>query len=211
MCSLWRGRFFTSRHSADRVMGSERKRWEERYAAGGTRGDSPSDFLVAHAALVQGRVLDVAAGAGRNALFLARRGLRVDAFDIALAGLQIAQSAARAEGLAVRLVQADLESLALPRGCYDAAINIRYLQRSLFEPLRAAVKVGGIILFETFLIDQQALGHCRNPAFLLQRGELRAAFSACEILVYEEGLFPDAAPPAYLARMIARRLQRSAR
>jgi SAM-dependent methyltransferase len=190
-------------------MDGDRKRWEDRYAAAGTRSDGPSDFLAAHAALLHGRVLDVAAGAGRNALFLARRGLRVDAFDIALAGLRIAQSAARADGLDVRLVQADLESFPLPRGCYDAAINIRYLQRSLFEPLQAAVKVGGIILFETFLIDQRTLGHCHNPAFLLQRGELRAAFSGCEILIYEEGLFRDAAPPAYLARMIARRLQRS--
>ena len=181
-------------------MDEDRKRWEDRYAAAGTRSDGPSDFLAAHAALLHGRVLDVAAGAGRNALFLARRGLRVDAFDIALAGLRIAQTAARADGLDVRLVQADLESLPLPRGCYDAAINIRYLQRSLFEPLQEAVKVGGIILFETFLIDQRTLGHCHNPAFLLQRGELRAAFSGCEILIYEEGLFRDTASRPLILR-----------
>jgi tellurite methyltransferase len=191
----------------DVMMSDARKRWEERYAAPGPSSDGPSDFLAAHAALLHGRVLDVAAGAGRNALFLARRGLRVDALDIALAGLRIAQTAARAEGLDVRLVQTDLESFPLPRACYDAAINIRYLQRSLFEPLQEAVKVGGVILFETFLIDQQTLGHCHNPAFLLQHGELRAAFSRCEILVYEEGLFASAAPAAYLARMVARRSQ----
>ncbi len=187
------------------MMSDDRKRWEERYAAAGTSSDAPSDFLAAHATLLHGRVLDVAAGAGRNALFLARRGLRVDAVDIALAGLRIAQSAARAEALDLRLVQADLESFPLPRACYDAAINIRYLQRSLFEPLQAAVKVGGIVLFETFLIDQQRLGHCHNPAFLLQHGELRAAFSRCDILVYEEGLFHSASQSAYLARMVARR------
>ena len=188
-------------------MSDNRKRWEERYAEAGTSRDGPSDFLAAHAALLHGRVLDVAAGAGRNALFLARRGIRVDAFDIALAGLQIAQTAARAEGVEVGLVQADLESFPLPRDCYDAAINIRYLQRSLFAPLQETVKVGGIILFETFLIDQHELGHCRNPAFLLQHGELRAAFSRCDILVYEEGLFESASQAAYLARMVARRSQ----
>lgn len=182
-------------------MSDDRKRWEDRYTTAGASRDGPSDFLAAHAALLHGRVLDVAAGAGRNALFLARRGLRVDAIDIALAGLRIAQTAARAEGLDLRAVQADLESFPLPHACYDAAINIRYLQRSLFEPLQQAVKPGGIILFETFLIDQQTLGHPRHPAFLLQHGELRAAFSRCDILVYEEGLF-DA---AYLARMVARR------
>ena len=187
-------------------MSEDRKLWEERYASGRSGKDAPSDFLVAHAAQLHGRVLDVAAGAGRNALFLARRGLRVDAVDIARAGLSIAQRAAKAEGLDLRAVQADLESFPLPSDCYDAAINIRYLQRSLFAPLQRAVKRGGIILFETFLIDQQTFGHPRNPAFLLQRGELRVAFSSCDLLVYEEGLFDAPSRPAYLARMIARRV-----
>lgn len=188
-------------------MSEERTRWEDRYAAG-AGGDGPSEFLMAHAALLHGRVLDVAAGAGRNALFLARRGLHVDAIDIALTGLRIAQSTARAEGLQLHGVQADLESFPLPHARYDAAINIRYLQRSLFAPLQRAVKPGGIILFETFLIDQQEIGHPRNPAFLLRRGELRAAFSACDILVYEEGRFHSGAQSAYLARMVARRPSR---
>src|SRR5262249_43211072 len=145
------------------------------------------EFLVTHSDLIHGRALDVAAGAGRNALFLARHGCVVDAIDIAFGGLRSAFATARAEGLAVRPVQADLETFPLPRDRYDAAINIRYLQRSLFGPLQSAVKPGGIVFFETFLIDQQAIGHPRNPAFLLQRGELRAAFAAFEIVVYEEG------------------------
>ena len=120
----------------------------------------------------------------------------------------VAQTAARAEGLDLRVVQADLESFPLPRSCYDVVITIRYLQRSLFEPMQQAVKPGGVILFETFLIDQQAVGHPRNPAFLLQHGELRAAFSSCDILTYEEGLFHSASQSAYLARMVARRRSR---
>jgi len=186
-------------------MDEDRQRWEDRYATRDAGRDAPSDFLIAHAALLHGRILDLAAGAGRNALFLARCGLRVDAVDRALTGLQLAQSAARAEGLDLRVVQADLESFPLPRSYYDAVITIRYLQRSLFEPMQQAVKPGGVILVETFLIDQQTIGHPRNPAFLLQHGELRAAFSSCDILAYEEGLFHSALQPAYLARMVARR------
>jgi tellurite methyltransferase len=182
-----------------------RRRWEERYTAGhGSAVEPPSDFLAAHAELIQGRVLDVAAGGGRNALFLARRGCTVEAFDIAFAGLHRLREAARAERLAVRPVQADLEAYPLPVARYAAAVNIRYLQRSLFTPLQRAVHAGGLIVFETFLIDQRAIGHPRNPAYLLERGELRAAFAQCELLVYEEGLFEH----AYLARMIARRRQR---
>lgn len=189
-------------------MFGDRKRWEDRYRAGPARNDTPSEFLVAHADVIHGRVLDIAAGAGRNALFLARRGNSVDALDISIAGLRIARAAAVEAHLPVLLAQVDLQSFPLPRARYDAIINIRFLQRSLFEPMQEAVKAGGIILFETFLIDQQGIGHPRNPAFLLQRGELRSAFSRCEILVYEEGLFHTHSGQAYLARMIARRPRR---
>ena len=188
------------------LMSEDRQRWEERYRSGDAlAAGAASAFLVAHAGLIAGRVLDVAAGAGRNALFLARRGHVVEAVDIARTGLQMARAAARAEGLSVSVVQADLQTFPLPRERYDAAVNIRYLQRSLFAPLQRAVRPGGIILFETFLIDQQRLGHHGNADFLLRRGELRAAFAACELVLYEEGQFETGGQPAYLARMIARR------
>jgi SAM-dependent methyltransferase len=187
-------------------MGEDRQRWEERYSGGRRHLDEgPSEFLVLHAHLVKGRVLDVAAGEGRNALFLARRGNPVEAIDISFAGLRTLRAAGLAERLDVQAVQTDLESFPLPLARYAAVINIRYLQRSLFEPIQRAVKPGGIILFETFLIDQLALGHPMNPAYLLQHGELRAAFSGYEILVYEEGFFPSRRHPAHLARMVARR------
>jgi tellurite methyltransferase len=183
----------------------ERTRWEERYADGGACRDGPSEFLIAHAPLLRGRVLDVAAGSGRNALFLARRGHIVEALDIAHAGLRLARAAARAEGLAVFAVQADLRTYPLPRNRYGAAVNIRYLQRSLFAPLRRAVIPGGLIVFETFLVDQQRLDGPHHPGYLLQRGELKSAFPDCEILRYEEGLVECGAQPAYLARLLARR------
>ena len=187
----------------------DRQRWEARYStqvaeAERRAREAPSEFLVAHADAIHGRVLDVAAGAGRNSLFLARRGNRVEALDIAYSSLHALHHIAAAEGLPVLVVQVDLDTYPLPLARYDAALNIRYLQRSLFAPLKRAVKPGGLIVFETFLIDQQAVGHPRNPAFLLQHGELRAAFADCDILAYEEGLLPTRTQPAYLARMLAR-------
>jgi len=184
----------------------DRERWEARYGRDTFEPErTPSEFLVAHAHLLHGRVLDVAAGSGRNALFLARCGLSVDAIDIAFAGLQRLRRTARAEGLSVRAVQADLDALPLPLERFDAIVNIRYLQRSLFGPMQRAVKPGGLIVFETFLIDQQTIGHPQHPEFLLQRGELRSAFRAFDLLEYEEGLFTSTGTRAFLARMLARR------
>jgi tellurite methyltransferase len=184
----------------------DRDRWEERYRSGRhSPNEPPSEFLVAHADRISGRVLDVAAGTGRNALFLARRGASVEALDISFTGLCLARREAAAEGLTLLAAQVDLENFPLPQRRYDAIINIRYLQRSLFVAFRQALKPGGIILFETFLIDQQALSEHRAATYLLQRGELRAAFSGWDVLSYQEGCYQTSCGPSYLARMIARR------
>jgi len=186
-------------------MTDTRSRWEGRYATAHGIDAAPSRFLLEHAALIHGRALDVAAGRGRNTLFLARRGITVDAIDISFAALRTLHATAVTEHLRVQAVQADLESFPLPRNRYDALINVRYLQRSLFHGLREAVKPGGIILFETFLIDQRLIGHPSNPEYLLERGELRAAFTDWEIVHYAEGLLEEPRQRAYLARLVARR------
>ena len=186
---------------------SERAKWEARYAG---RGDAPtalpSPFLTQHAHLLPaGRALDVASGDGRNTLWLARQGHAVDAVDVAFAGLSRLAAAARADGLPIRPLQADLEQVPLPAARYAVVLNSRYLQRSLFEGLRRAVQPGGVIVFETFLREQARIGHPRNPAFLLEPGELRTAFTTFEPLVDVEGRFETETGPAYLARLIARR------
>ena len=186
---------------------TDRARWEARYA---TRADAPatapSRLLVENRErLPTGRALEVACGDGRNALWIARQGLTVDAIDIASAGLLRLAAAARSEHLAVQPIQADLEQFPLPDSRYAVVVNIRYLQRSLFPALRHAVQPGGVVVFETFLRDQAQFGHPRNPAFLLAPGELRGHFAEFTPLLDQEGCFETESGPAYLARLIARR------
>lgn len=183
----------------------DREHWEERYREGVRQDSTPSGFVTRHAALLRGRVLDVAAGAGRNAIFLAGLGARVEAIDISWSGLSRARQSAREAGTELFTIQADLGQYPLPAGRYDAVINVRYLQRSLFPSLIAALAPGGFLLFETFLMDQQAIGHPRNPDFLLRRGELKEAFAALTLLEYSEGRFEEPNGPVYLARLLARR------
>lgn len=182
---------------------TDQEKWEERYAHA-PGGRPPSLFLRDWAHLLQRRVLELAAGNGRNSLFLGRRGLQVDAIDISFTALQQLQQQAATEHLPIQCLQADLTCYPLPPQAYDAVVNIRYLQRGLFEPIRQTLRPNGIVLFETFLVDQRALGHPKNPEFLLGRGELRAAFAGFEILHYSEGLEQTERDPAHLARLVAR-------
>lgn len=187
-------------------MRDDRQRWEERHGeADAAPAMAPSAFVVRHAALVRGRVLDIACGSGRNAIFLARRGCAVVGVDLALAALRHLQRTACRERLLVHPVQADLECHCLPAARFDAVINIRYLQRSLFGQLEHTLKPGGVLLFETFLVDQLQRGHPRNPAYLLRRGELAQAFPGLERLEYEEGLLAHESGSDYLARLLARK------
>lgn len=187
-------------------MSASRGEWESRYGAAHPVARAPSAFLVeVIGTLPVGRALDLACGDGRQALLLARHGFRVDAVDFARAGLERLAAAARLEALPVRPVQADLEVLPLAVGRYDVVVNVRYLQRALFAAIKHAVRPGGTVVFETFLRDQQQLGHPRNPAFLLERGELAERFRDFTLLTYREGCFATESGEAYLARMVARR------
>jgi len=187
---------------------TERSDWESRYSerANDDRERAPSQFLVEQVPHLSGsRALDVACGDGRHALYLARRGWQVDAIDFAYPGLAQLHAAAQREGRAVNALQADLDAFPLPRERYDLVVNVRYLQRALFGALKAAVRRGGAVVFETFIRDQQQLGHPRNPAFLLERGELAAQFGDFDVVFYEEGHFVTETGPAFLARLLARR------
>lgn len=187
-------------------MPDRRQHWEARYANPSRATGAPSSFLQSLLpTLAPGRALDVASGDGRNALALAKRGHAVTAIDIAGAGLARLRSQARDQGLSIDAIQADLEEYPLPIQYFDVAVKFCYLQRSLFARVKDCLAPGGVAVVETFLVDQREIGHPRNPAFLLERGELAQAFSDFEILVSEEGLFELGGERAYLSRLAARR------
>jgi tellurite methyltransferase len=191
-------------------VSSDRRDWEERYAVRGENPlQAPSSFLLRHLdELPRGRALDVACGDGRHALVLARLGFTVDAIDLAATALRRLRNVAASERLAVHPVQADLEAFPIRADTYTVILNIRYLQRDLWSSFKRGLCPGGVLLFETFLRDQQRIGHPRNPSFLLERGELARAFADLDILRYEEGLLENESEPAFLARLLARRPSR---
>jgi tellurite methyltransferase len=146
--------------------------------------------------------LDVAMGRGRHAVALALGGFDTFGIDIRFDAVRDATMGAEAAGVHVRAWCADLTQHPLPSAHFDVIVVTRYLQRDLFPALRAAVRPGGVMLYETFTTAQRGLGRGpTSPDHLLEPGELRQAFEGFEVLFYEEVLEPDA-----LARLAARRV-----
>jgi len=191
----------------------DRTRWDARYRDGDWLDEGrPAPIVVDAERWLprKGLALDVACGAGRNALFLAERGLRVLGVDLSREGLRLMERRARA--LPVQGVLADLSRFALRPGRFDVVVNTHFLLRETFPLIREALAPGGLLLFETYHVDElDVLGGDIRRAFALEQGELREAFADLQILLYEEGVFEREEGERGLARMVGRRPPRWSR
>jgi SAM-dependent methyltransferase len=154
-------------------------------------GLAPSPWIVRFASLVApgARVLDLAAGHGRHALFFAARGARVLAVDRDPAALA---TFAGMPGVETRV--ADLEAAAWPLGGmrFDAIVAVNYLHRPRFPELLASLADDGTLLYETFAVGNEAYGKPSNPDFLLAAGELlERARAALTVVAFEQGLVAE--------------------
>ncbi|MFO7652805.1 MAG: methyltransferase domain-containing protein [Candidatus Krumholzibacteriia bacterium] len=158
---------------------------------------SPPPFLARWAHVLPppaaGHVLDLAAGSGRAAVWLAGRGYRVTAVDRDPGALVLAGQLARLEGVDLTLREGDLRRApALPAGPWAVVLLFRYLDRPLLRRLATVMAPGGLLVLRTF---RDAPGHRGPPSarHRLRRLEIPAllAGDAWELLVHEEGFDPD--------------------
>lgn len=151
----------------------------------------PAQFLVDHVELLpRGRALDVAMGSGQNAVYLAKMGFQVEGVDIASESVSSALELARKAGVTIKAEIADLEgSYSIEKNAYDVIICFHYLQRLLIPQIKEGLRRGGIVVYETFIVDQATLfGKPRNPDYLLKHNELLDIFHDFRCLRYREGI-----------------------
>lgn len=166
------------------------RQWDERYAAADlvwTTG--PNQFVERElGALPPGRAIDLAAGEGRNALWLASRGWQVRAVDYSQVGLDKAARLAAERGLEVALERADLTTRPAEPGAYDLVI-IAYLQlpwtelEGVLDRAARSVAPGGTL----FLVGHDAdnltrgTGGPRDPGVLYSPDEVAGALTGLTI------------------------------
>lgn len=169
----------------------------------------PAPFLVENAALLPtGRALDVAMGNGRNSIYLARLGFEVEGVDISAQAVQEALQSARRLGVSINAHEADLENgYSLNPGSYDVIICFHYLHRPLVPQIKTGLRrQGGIVVYETFLVDQAQCGRPKNPDYLLRHNELLFMFSGFRCLRYREGIIETKDDKRALAGIVAQKL-----
>ena len=191
------------------MSGAERDKWNERYRDGAYETRAHPTALLSEwlPRLPVGRALDVACGAGRNALYLAANGYGVDALDVSDVALARAKRSAEERGVDVDWICADLDEprgAALPRVDYDLIIWVRYIHRDLMPYLVERLRPGGVLLCEQHLLTEATVAGPRNPAFRLAPGELELMARDLQVLHYNEGpiVDPDGRAVA-LAQLVA--------
>jgi tellurite methyltransferase len=187
----------------------DREKWDRRYAEGSYQARThPTRLLVEWLPRIDkpegACALDLACGAGRNALYLAAQGYRVDAMDIS--GVALARGAARAAEMGVQVdwIETDLDDVSLTPDRYDLVVVARYVHRGLTEDLVAALRDGGHLLYEQHLQTDRDVGGPRNPEFRLRPNELLEMFRPLRVLYYREGVMKDPdGPTMALAQLVA--------
>lgn len=189
---------------------ADRRKWDERFARGQYAGRTHASALLSDwlDALPPGRALDVACGAGRNAIHLAAAGYDVDAVDISTAGLERGAQTARARRVDVCWHAADLDAepvgSSLPEGEYDLIAVMRYVNLPLLEHLATRLRPGGYLVTEQHLRTRRDVVGPRNPDYRVGANALLAAASTLRVVWYREGLVTDPDDrPAALAQLIA--------
>ncbi len=164
---------------------------------------APSPWICRFLPLIPagGKVLDLAAGAGRHVQVLRAAGYQVVAADRDVKALKAAF-----EGDSMcDIKEIDLEDGGPWRlgGGYAGIVVANYLHRPLLPHLASALAPDGVLVYETFMVGNERLGRPANPDFLLAPGELLAAFAdRLAVIAFEQGRV-EVPRPAMIQRIAA--------
>jgi len=179
---------------ADPAAADQRARWDQRHA-GATDIGAPAEVLLRNAHLLPpaGDALDLACGRGANALWLAgHTALRVQAWDFSPVAIATLEGAAAARGLRVATAVRDVAAEPPGPDSCDVLVVTHFLDRSIVPALAAALRPGGLLLYQTFTREAVSTRGPSTPEWRLARNELLELFAGLVVRAYrEEGTLGD--------------------
>lgn len=200
--------FYIAVNVTSALFASEQDRlfWNKRYDTETyILGKEPVEFLKEYINILpRGKALDIAMGEGRNAVFFAKNGFEVDGCDVSDIAVKKTLKLAKENNVRVNAFVADLEIYKLPKDAYDVVACFYYLQRSLIPQIKEALKPGGMVIYETYTIENWERGFegPKNKDYLLKTNELLDLFKDLTIIYYRELVLDD---KKAVASLIARK------
>ena len=160
---------------------ADKEKWDQKYIDKSRllTPRAPSEVLVRYAFKGEGlRALDLACGAGRNALYLAEKHYVLDAVDVAAIALEALKADALQRGVSesVNAVLQDLDAFTPKPEYYDVIVMSNYLERGLIERCKAGLKKEGLFIVETYMVDETNEKKGSTLSNLLQPQELKEVF-----------------------------------
>lgn len=168
--------------------------WNARYANGRyLYGTVPNSFLVEHCGLLVGPVLSLSEGEGRNAVFLASRGLEMLGVDISMVGLEKAKELAKSRGVTIRTEVADLATFEPKENYYGSVISISahlpsVVRNRLYPLIERSLRPNGIVLLEAYSENQllRDTGGPKDPDMLMTVDKVHREFPNFESILLRE-------------------------
>jgi SAM-dependent methyltransferase len=183
------------------MSAADREKWDARWRERGAPGE-PMAWLGSLSGRLPtaGSALDVAGGAGRHAIWLARRGLRVTLVDVSPEALRLAREAG--VGLPLETVLADLEAEALPVGPFDLILVSHFFDRAVWAGLAQRLAPDGLLVLAHLTTTNLERHASPSAQFLIPPGSLPAWLPGIEPILVEEGW---SAEGRHEARLLGRR------
>lgn len=165
-----------------------RQKWNRRYADAPVCAPDPAGAVLEYAYLLPtaGTALDLACGRGANALFLARRGLQVHAWDISNDAIDRLARQGAADRLGIEAAMRDVQERPPPANTFDVICVSYFLERDITDAIMAALRPNGILFYQTFLHEKVSDQGPGNPKYRLGPNELLKLFAPLHVLVYQE-------------------------
>ncbi len=182
--------------------------WDRRYREGFYNGVlEPHDLIKRfYHEIPKGVVIDIAMGTGRDAAFLSAKGYNVIGIEKSREAIKVFQREFGGHHGGVSCIIGDADFLPFRDNIAQGVVVFYFLIRGIMGDIKAMLKKGGILIYETFLKRQNTIDRWRNPEYLLNDGELYSYFSDLELLFYEEVISRAGKKDKAIARFVGRKI-----